>query len=468
MNDFRQYFEQLLQKYRMPLEKKNLPVLNNFLADPFATEAFALIAKTQQEIIVSWKESLAAAEITNKPVMVANGTVGQPYEFFFDLAKMNLPAVADFYVEVKEETGLVFSKEEKKLSGIVKQPGEHTIIMNFSLSTDRERPRYYKKSFKLFINPDPKSLWANIDSDKADPYWKPDNSSAGADFFSKRLVIGSKRGRGHAHEAKFRDDDYGFDYQEETGWGIIAVADGAGSAKYSRKGSAIACETVINFFKNTSREKWNEIDELVKTVLENGTAENQKMLSNLLIDQIGKAAFSAQVKIREEALQKNADIKDFSTTLIFALVRQFAGKYVIASFWVGDGGIGIYNREARDIFVLGVPDSGDFAGQTRFVTMEEIFTNGAYVDRVRVKIVDNFTALILMTDGITDPKFQTDAALARVGTWDKLWEDMNGTNEENVAVDFAAPSDIVRKDIMNWLDFWSPGNHDDRTIAILY
>jgi hypothetical protein len=83
-------------------------------------------------------------------------------------------------------------------------------------------------------------------------------------------------------------------------------------------------------------------------------------------------------------------------------------KYVIASFWVGDGGIGIYNKEKNEVFVLGTPDSGEFAGQTRFLTMSDIFADGAYANRVKFKIVEDFTALVLMTDGITDPKFQTD------------------------------------------------------------
>jgi hypothetical protein len=26
----------------------------------------------------------------------------------------------------------------------------------------------------------------------------------------------------------------------------------------------------------------------------------------------------------------------------------------------------------------------------------------------------------------------------------------------------------IKEKLLNWLDFWSPGNHDDRTIAILY
>ena len=37
---------------------------------------------------------------------------------------------------------------------------------------------------------------------------------------------------------------------DESDWYIIAVADGAGSAKYSRKGSEVACKTVIDHCKD--------------------------------------------------------------------------------------------------------------------------------------------------------------------------------------------------------------------------
>lgn len=65
----------------------------------------------------------------------------------------------------------------------------------------------------------------------------------------KDIVAASKRGRSHAHEGKARDDDFNIYHNDSNGWYIIAVADGAGSAKYSRKGSAVACETCVEFCK---------------------------------------------------------------------------------------------------------------------------------------------------------------------------------------------------------------------------
>lgn len=35
-------------------------------------------------------------------------------------------------------------------------------------------------------------------------------------------------------------------------------------------------------------------------------------------------------------------------------------------------------------------------------------------------------------------------------------------------MDLSDDNEVAKEQLLNWLDFWSPGNHDDRTIAILY
>ena len=37
------------------------------------------------------------------------------------------------------------------------------------------------------------------------------------------------------------------------------------------------------------------------------------------------------------------------------------------------------------------------------------------------RIVPDFTALFLMTDGVSDPKFETDANLKSYDKWNELW-----------------------------------------------
>ena len=177
---------------------------------------------------------------------------------------------------------------------------------------------------------------------------------------------------------------------------------------------------------------------------------------------LGTAVFKAYKNIEEEATISGREVKDFSTTLIVSICKKFKFGWFVGAFWVGDGGIGIYNKDTKFLKVLGESDGGEFAGQTRFLTMPEITQPAELYRRLRFDIVDEFTALILMTDGITDPKFETDANLLKFEKWDELWADLSKE------VEFKDNNEKSADQLLKWLDFWSPGNHDDRTIAILF
>lgn len=72
-----------------------------------------------------------------------------------------------------------------------------------------------------------------------------------------------------------------------------------------------------------------------------------------------------------------------------------------------------------------------------------------------------------MTDGVCDPKFDTDSNLQNNAAWVALWKDLGGENEMQCKVDFKSDQEIEEQ-LFTWLNFWSRGNHDDRTIVILY
>lgn len=173
---------------------------------------------------------------------------------------------------------------------------------------------------------------------------------------------------------------------------------------------------------------------------------------------LGQAAFNALKQIEQEAEQRGEPVKRYATTLLLSVCKLTQSGWFIASFWVGDGAIGLYDKENRKFHLMGLPDGGEYAGQTRFLT-NEIFSDA--INRIRIDVVDNFTALILMSDGITDPKFETDANLKNIEYWDKLWEDI-GIGA------YPAQESETQYHLLKWMDFWSRGNHDDRTLAMLY
>ncbi|SDG42846.1 protein phosphatase 2C domain-containing protein [Chitinophaga filiformis] len=463
------FVEALLRHKGIPVSENQLALFDKFMMEEHIKQAVETIINTQNEIVESWKERSLIDDILQKQIILPNAKVNKQYSFTFDPAGIGLQEMGDFEWSIPEGLGITFDETANTIAGTPLQPGEFVLTLLFRLKHHPADKPFTEKKILLVINPDPKSLWQNLPSDEQDKYWQPDQAAISLPFGERKLVIASKRGRSHAHEGKFRDDSFGCDFNAEKGWGIIAVADGAGSAKYSRKGADIACKAAVNSFRELlSGDKIAGLEEAITAYLNDPSEDSQKKVSAQFIEQLGKLAFTSQGKIKQEAQENGADIKDYSTTLIFALVKKYAAGYVISSFWVGDGGIGIYQDTTGEAFVMGTPDSGEFAGQTRFLTMSDIFANGAYVNRIRFKVVPDFTALLLMTDGLTDPKFQTDGNLQKNEYWRQLWQDLGGANDDSAKVNFTGTPEEAKESLLNWLDFWSPGNHDDRTIAILY
>ena len=115
-------------------------------------------------------------------------------------------------------------------------------------------------------------------------------------------------------------------------------------------------------------------------------------------------------------------------------------------------------RGCRGIEILGDGDSGEFSGQTRFLMAAELNKGWPEIARrTRVRVVPRFTALALMTDGVSDPKFATDKKLRDPAAWRAFWQDDLGP---------ALTGDPEA--LLKWLEFWSPGEHDDRTLVLLY
>jgi serine/threonine protein phosphatase PrpC len=462
-----QYLKNLLQAKGVLIEEKNVGLLNTFCETKKIKESIGSIILIQDEMINFWNRNVKINDFINSSVSIPNATVGKPYTHKFDLSKEPFKGVKILSI-TGEDLTIGFDSDSDTLTSTFTNSGQFKLEFRFKLEEDLSDEIAGVKEVKLLVNPDPKSLWKNLDSDRTDPYWKEDNTSSSGVFGTKKFIVGSKRGRSHAHEGIFRDDDFAFNFSQETGWGIIAVADGAGSAKYSRKGSILACDKVIDYFKNIPLEELTKLSDAIASELVESNELNQKSISSFCITHLGKAAFAALTAIKEEASLKEAQVKDYSTTLIFAFVKEFGDSLFVSSFWVGDGGIGIFSKDPNIINLLGVPDSGEFSGQTRFLTMNEIFAENSYISRIKYKIVDKSSKLILMTDGITDAKFQTDAALEKIEVWNGFIEDLDGSNDDDIAIDFNADIKLSEENLMKWMDFWSPGNHDDRTIAILY
>jgi hypothetical protein len=122
---------------------------------------------------------------------------------------------------------------------------------------------------------------------------------------------------------------------------------------------------------------------------------------------------------------------------------------------MGDGAIAAYGPRGK-VRLMGTPDGGEFAGQTRFLDRAALADAG-FAKRIGIGRYSELNALLLMTDGVSDPRFETDAGLADPELWDKLWDELLPL------VKLENPDEAL----VDWLHFFTPGHHDDRTIAIL-
>ncbi|MDR1055210.1 MAG: protein phosphatase 2C domain-containing protein [Prevotellaceae bacterium] len=412
-------------------------------------------------------------QIQSIHISLPNAKVNQEYNVEFDFEKLGIPEIGEIEFEGLGEIGLEYAAEEKRIKGMPTTAGDHKIKLLIKRKNWENGKRIFECNIILIINPDPRLLWNSIPTLTSISYYKPDSAEqfleAGLNkvkFGKKCIVAASQRGRSHAHEGKPRDDDFAMFFDEQTGWYIMTVADGAGSAQFSRRGSQIACETVIEVCRVQLTAQDKDFDKHIENFYkekEPKITEKRKMVGDSLYTIIGAAAFKAYKNIEKEAAGNNNPIKDYSTTLIISICKKFKFGWFVGAFWVGDGGIGIYDHKIQFLKVLGESDGGEYAGQTRFLTMPEVMQPNEIYRRLRFDIVkEDFTSVILMTDGITDPKFDTDANLNKIEKWNDLWADLSSE------VNFDARNDETAGQLLKWLDFWSPGNHDDRTIAILY
>jgi serine/threonine protein phosphatase PrpC len=361
---------------------------------------------------------------------------------------------------------------------------------------------YKKYEKEMYIAPDPRDMWKNLPVTDYEGYKYPDEAQAFDGILDKRVVAASCRGRSHAHVGKPRDDNfYYLDDSQDSGWSFMAVADGAGSARYSRKGSDLACRSSIGRLAEqlkTEGAKKFFSEESLGAVLSGaanaGFAEagernfssldiNDEFRKDLQIDKLIYASvYKAYSDIQDEMKTKRQSlgddkitIKDYYTTLLLIAIKKISTGYFYISFWIGDGGIAICRPDKiqNSALVLGSPDSGEYSGQTRFLTMREEINEGKVSQRTFCGFLSSFESIILATDGVTDPYFPSEASVLSPQKWLDFWDRILrvGDGENPGAAGLfnpAAGGEEKAKSLRKWLDFWVKGEHDDRTILIVY
>lgn len=484
MSNPQAFIERLLASKGIDLSGDHQTLLEAFQQDDEILDAVNSITDLQNAIMSNWKIRSRILEIQNASITIPNGTVKVSYKHLFDLQKLNLSDLINIQFDGLEEVGLTYDADTHHISGKPVQSIDKKIVMHFNIQAEEAITQLHQKAIHLVINPDPKSLWKNIPSDPESLYWKEDNAKAADSVGERSIVVASKRGRSHQNVGTARDDDFAYKHFEDSGWTIVAVSDGAGSAKLSRKGSQVACQEVVNHFEaHLSSEEFKAFEQKLVDFPHNKDEENlesakidaKKILYratihvNKKLNEIAQATLDANPDMVDESLQKSP-INAFHSTLIFTLFKKFEIGYVMLNFSVGDCPIAVVNKDRNKVELLNWLDVGEFGGGTRFITQPEIFHSKErpMASRFSFHVSSDFSFLFLMTDGIYDPKFEVEANLEKSERWTEFIADLEGKNEDDTAVVFDRNNEDIAQQLSDWMDFWSKGNHDDRTLAIVF
>jgi len=157
---------------------------------------------------------------------------------------------------------------------------------------------------------------------------------------------------------------------EANGATVIALADGAGSAKDSEQGATTAVHTASEFIATQFEALYQEADnQLVKLQVHEAVVNSLKQKSQKL----------------------NCQLADLASTLLVVAVKE--GRFLMVH--LGDGVIGYL--KGSDLGVASYPQNGEFANVTVFTTSPDALTH-MKVSRGDIAGIQGF---VLLSDGAT-------------------------------------------------------------------
>ena len=273
------------------------------------------------------------------------------------------------------------------------------------------------------------NLWKYqpIPTDEPEP--SPEYINCAVKLPGSTITAARVRGKKHKHEGTNCDDWFeAANYEHVT---MIAVSDGAGSKKLSRIGARESCKAAIGFlvkgFENLLSNSL-EVNENIK--LELTAPECVKACRSMaaLVQQSVMKAFEAVEAAYytraidtayTKSLGRNIEFKDFSGTLLIAVIVPInpeAKEHLVISCQIGDGMIVVMNSKgntASSLRLLGVPDSGDFSGETEFLTSSQTKNTETLQNRTKLYrgVVDT---VMVMSDGVADDYFPNETEMRRL------------------------------------------------------
>lgn len=271
------------------------------------------------------------------------------------------------------------------------------------------------------------ALWKYrpIPQDQPDPF--PEHLTLCQNFPAGRFIGARVRGKKHKHEGTNCDDWFSVSgFQNLL---FIAVSDGAGSRKFSRIGAQASCRAAVGCMAKSFSELWTQQPDLAADICLDIQDPRCMNACGVLARAVQEAVLKARDAVEaafytraadpayEAVLGRTLDFRDLSATLLAAAVIPAgnAGRLVI-SCQVGDGMIALVDSKApfaSSLKLMGVPDSGEFSGETEFLTSPKMASLDALQNRTMLSLGRSDT-LLIMTDGVADDYFPNETELRRL------------------------------------------------------
>lgn len=244
-----------------------------------------------------------------------------------------------------------------------------------------------------------------------------------------KVIAARVRGKKHKHEGTNCDDWYEVaNYEKIT---FVAVSDGAGSKKFSRIGARESCRASVGYLVKTVEKLFADKPE-IRTNLSLDLSDKKCMeacgmlagiVQNSVIqayEAVEAAYYSRSVDpAYSKTLNRDLQFKDLSGTLLIAVlipVSEFSKEYLVITCQIGDGMIALLNTEGEfknSLKLMGVPDSGDFSGETDFLTSPQMKNIETLQPRTKISrcVIDT---MFVMSDGVADDYFPNETEMRRL------------------------------------------------------
>lgn len=273
------------------------------------------------------------------------------------------------------------------------------------------------------------SLWKYLPIPSNEPEPAPEYINGTINFPGSRIIAARVRGKKHKHEGTNCDDWYEVaNYERIT---FVAVSDGAGSKKFSRIGARESCKATIGYLVSSFEKLFADKPELKANLTLALNDPECIEACSILAGAVQQAVIKAHEAVEaafysrktnleyEKVLGRGLQLKDLSGTLLIAVmipISETTKEQLVISCQIGDGMIAILNSKgefSNSVKLMGVPDSGDFSGETDFLTSSQMKNIEALQYRTKISRTIADTVMV-MSDGVADDYFPNETEIRRL------------------------------------------------------